>query len=131
MQPLVAQAHAPAEIRTQNLLIRSQMLYPVELRVRNRMGRVLPGTRKSRAGKKEFEEYKQRSQEVRVGHVPVFEGGLGAHISAIGDSVLSHFWSQRHQIPDLGRAIILELLQLLGRLELLKPRRRSDTAKSR
>jgi hypothetical protein len=26
--------HAPAEIRTQNLLIRSQMLYPVELRVR-------------------------------------------------------------------------------------------------
>jgi hypothetical protein len=34
MQPLVAQAFAPAEIRTQNLLIRSQMLYPVELRVR-------------------------------------------------------------------------------------------------
>jgi hypothetical protein len=35
------------------------MLYPVELRVRNRMGRVLPETRKSRAGKKEFEEYKE------------------------------------------------------------------------
>jgi hypothetical protein len=34
-------------IRTHNLLIRSQMLYPVELRVRNRMGRVLLGTRKS------------------------------------------------------------------------------------
>ena len=34
MQPLIAQALAPAEIRTQNLLIRSQMLYPVELRVR-------------------------------------------------------------------------------------------------
>jgi hypothetical protein len=46
-------------IRTHNLLIRSQMLYPVELRVRNRMGRVLLGTRKSRAGKKEFEEYKE------------------------------------------------------------------------
>ena len=51
--------HAPGVIRTHNLLIRSQMLYPVELRVRNRMGRVLPGTRKSRAGKKEFEEYKE------------------------------------------------------------------------
>ena len=32
--------HAPGVIRTHNLLIRSQMLYPVELRVRNRMGRV-------------------------------------------------------------------------------------------
>jgi hypothetical protein len=48
-------SNAPGVIRTHNLLIRSQMLYPVELRVRNRMGRVLPGTRKSRAGKKEFE----------------------------------------------------------------------------
>jgi hypothetical protein len=34
MQPLAAQALAPGVIRTHNLLIRSQMLYPVELRVR-------------------------------------------------------------------------------------------------
>ena len=39
-QAIVDQALAPGVIRTHNLLIRSQMLYPVELRVRNRMGRV-------------------------------------------------------------------------------------------
>src|SRR5258708_20010250 len=34
LYPLVVQSHAPGVIRTHNLLIRSQMLYPIELRVR-------------------------------------------------------------------------------------------------
>jgi hypothetical protein len=100
LQLLTHQAYAPGVIRTHNLLIRSQMLYPVELRVRNRMGRVLPRTRKSRAGKRSSRSTSRRARSQNpgarrcgVGHVLVFEGALGPHISVIGGSVLSHFWS--------------------------------------
>jgi hypothetical protein len=44
------QALAPGVIRTHNLLIRSQMLYPIELRVRLKGRRVLVGEGKSRVG---------------------------------------------------------------------------------
>jgi hypothetical protein len=53
------QAFAPGVIRTHNLLIRSQMLYPVELRVRQ------DGKGTARVYKVKEEEYKEKESGSR------------------------------------------------------------------